>query len=78
LNKKPGLAFVGQQVLCASDPNGYRILCFNQDGTPRQSWGSFGADSSQVNFPTGLAFDDHQGLWVADTSNGRLLQFTLP
>lgn len=78
LNNKPALAFGMGQTLCTSDPDGYRILCFDQHGLPRIAWGGFGTDPSQVNLPTGLAFDDNDALWVADTGNGRLLKFLVP
>jgi len=34
--------------------------------------------ASALSFPTGLQFDAHGNLWVADTDNGRLLEFSAP
>ncbi|HUI86491.1 MAG TPA: NHL repeat-containing protein [Nitrososphaerales archaeon] len=34
--------------------------------------------ASGLNFPTGLAFDSHGNLWVADTGDRRVLEFTPP
>jgi len=76
LENKPFLA-ASSGVLCASDPDGFRILCFDPQGTFLQGWGMSGNSPNTFNLPTGVAFDDSCGLWVVDSNNNRLMKFAL-
>jgi uncharacterized protein (TIGR03663 family) len=75
LENKPYLAAGPGDVVCASDPEGYRILCFTSSGDFVQGWGSFGAGSDQFGLPSGLVFDQSGNLWVADSADNRLMRF---
>lgn len=75
LDNKPYLAVSRQGPVCASDPEGYRILCFDRDGQFVMGWGSHGAGLGQFGLPVGLAFDDERRLWVVDSGNQRLMRF---
>ena len=77
LDNKPYLAVSPQGDVCASDPEGYRVLCFDETGVFQQGWGDFGATESTFDLPTGLAFDAEGGVWVADAGNGRVMRFPL-
>ncbi len=75
LNNKPYLAVGPDGQVCASDPEGFRILCFASDGVFTVGWGSQGIGSEQFGMPVGVAFDAQGELWVVDTENNRLMRF---
>jgi sugar lactone lactonase YvrE len=75
LDNKPYLAASPDGAVCASDPEGFRVLCFNPDGSFNLGWGDYGTGSGQLNLPTGLAFDANCEVWVADAGNNRLMRF---
>jgi hypothetical protein len=77
LDNKPYLDVFGGRI-CTSDPDGYRLLCFNKSGEFLAGWGSPGADLTQFGLPAGVAFDSACGLWVGDSGNDRLMHFTQP
>jgi len=78
LDNKPYLDVSDSGAVCTSDPEGYRVLCFDRSGEFLAGWGSPGSDLTQFGLPAGVAFDQVCGLWVSDTSNDRLMHFTLP
>ncbi len=78
LENKPYLAVGGNGDVCVSDPEGYRILCFDDEGEFRIGWGSFGGGDAQFGLPMGLAFADSGTLWVTDGANDRVMRFELP
>jgi predicted membrane-bound mannosyltransferase/sugar lactone lactonase YvrE len=75
LDNKPYLAASSDGHVCASDPEGYRILCFTSDGEFSMAWGDYGSGPGQMNLPTGLIFDPDCRAWVVDTGNNRLERF---
>lgn len=75
LDNKPYLAVAPDGHVCASDPEGYRILCFTPDGQFAMAWGDYGQGPGQMNLPTGLLFDGGCRAWVVDTGNSRLERF---
>ncbi|MEW6566967.1 MAG: NHL repeat-containing protein, partial [Chloroflexota bacterium] len=75
LDNKPYLAVSPQGYVCASDPEGYLILCFDGEGEFVLGWGSFGVGLSQFGLPNGLAFDAQGLLWVVDSGNQRVMRF---
>jgi sugar lactone lactonase YvrE len=78
LDNKPYLDVSDSGRICASDPDGFRVLCFAETGEFLVGWGSPGADVTQIGLPVGVAFDSACGLWVSDAGNDRLMHFTLP
>jgi DNA-binding beta-propeller fold protein YncE len=78
LDNKPYLSVSDRGTVCATDPEGYRVLCFTAEGQFVVGWGSPGADFTQFGLPVGVGFDSACGLWVSDTSNDRLMHFSLP
>jgi uncharacterized protein (TIGR03663 family) len=75
LENKPYIAISPSSMVCVSDPEGYRILCFDLQGSFRMGWGDFGYDFTTFNLPTGLAFSPDGYLWVSDSMNNRLMRF---
>ena len=59
-----------------SDPEGYRILVYTEDGQPLESWGDFGVEANAFALPSGMAIDAQGNVWVADTNNHRVMRFT--
>jgi DNA-binding beta-propeller fold protein YncE len=78
LDNKPYLDVSNAGTVCASDPDGFRMLCFDSVGTFLVGWGTPGTELTQFALPVGVAFDSACGLWVTDTTNNRLMHFTLP
>lgn len=77
LNNKPYLDISSEGDVCTSDPEGYRILCFEADGTFSVAWGDLGSSVDRFGLPSGLAFAG-QDLWVVDNGNLRLMRFAPP
>lgn len=75
LDNKPYLAIGPEDRVCASDPEGYRVLCFNSEGDFEQGWGEFGAGLNQFGLVAGLAYAPDGSMWVVDAGNARLMQF---
>ena len=78
LENKPFLSVSRLGTVCVSDPEGYRVLCFDSSGEFSFGWGGSGAGSDQFALPIGLAFDEAGDLWVVDGGNHRLMQFDIP
>ncbi len=75
LDNKPYLAVSAEGEVCASDPEGYRILCFDREGEFVTGWGRHGMGPGEFGLPIGLAFDADGHLWVVDSGNQRLMRF---
>ena len=75
LDNKPYLAVGPQDRVCASDPEGYRVLCFNAEGEFELGWGEYGAGLDQFGLVAGLSFGADGTVWVADAGNARLMQY---
>jgi len=73
---KPYLASENGQI-CVTDPEGFRILCFSEDGAFIKGWGDYGLGAGQFDTPSGVAFDGEGGLWVVDSANGRVMRFSV-
>ncbi|OGO13345.1 MAG: hypothetical protein A2Y93_01610 [Chloroflexi bacterium RBG_13_68_17] len=76
LDNKPYLAVSPDGEVCTSEPEGYRLLCFDPQGVFLTGWGDAGSAVTQFNLPTGVAFDREGHLWVADAGNDRVMRFT--
>lgn len=77
LDNKPYLAVDNAGNIFASDPEGYRILQYSVLGEAIRSWGDFGVSNSQFGLPVGVAISPNGDVWVADTSNSRIMRFVL-
>lgn len=78
LDNKPYLTVDAEGYVYASDPELSRIIVFNPDGEVAAVWGSEGDGAENLYFPTGLAADFQDGIWVSDTKNNRLQYFQNP
>jgi uncharacterized protein (TIGR03663 family) len=78
LDNKPFLTVDDEGNVFISDPEGYRILQFNQEGEFVRTWGDAGMTPDRFRLPTGLAIGPDGGVWVTDVGNGRIMRFMLP
>ncbi len=78
LDNKPFLTITEKDHVLASDPEGYRILEFTTAGQFVRAWGDYSSGMDGFGVVNGLTADRKGGVWVCDSSNHRLLHFTLP
>ncbi len=78
LDNKPFLAIRPNGHILVTDPEGYRVIEFNNDGGFAGLWGQFGTDNSSFGLPSGIAVDSDGNIWVADSGNNRLMKFVDP
>jgi streptogramin lyase len=70
---KPYIALDSAGHVYVSDPEGPRILVFDDVGNPLAALG--GPGNSIFQLPTGVILDSQDNLWVSDAVNQRLLRF---
>ncbi len=78
INNKPYTAVDSAGRIYATDPEGYRVLVFNPDGSYLARFGTFGAGPTNLGLPNGIAIDDQDYIYVADSGNNRILKFAPP
>jgi predicted membrane-bound mannosyltransferase/DNA-binding beta-propeller fold protein YncE len=78
LDNKPFLSIGTDGQIFVVDPEGYRVLEFNADGSIARVWGEYSPDADGFGLASGVAVDRNGGVWVSDGANNRLLHFTLP
>lgn len=78
LENKPFIAVNDDLHVFITDPEGYRVIEFNQNGEVVRVWGDFGDSYASFGLASGIAVD-HQGhIWVTDSEFDRIMRFTLP
>ncbi|MCC7361626.1 MAG: SMP-30/gluconolactonase/LRE family protein [Anaerolineales bacterium] len=75
LDNKPFLAVDGQKRVYVADPEGYRVLVFDQFGKFLTTWGDYGVEPGRFALVGGLALDSAGDIYVADPGNQRLMKF---
>jgi sugar lactone lactonase YvrE len=75
---KPYLVVDKQGRIFVSDPEGYRIIAYDNAGQLLGTWGQYGQDLASFALPNGLAFDLQGNLLVADADNNRVMKFQIP
>lgn len=78
LDNKPYLALLKDGQVFITDPEGFRVIQFDSNGSFIRLWGTFGTGPENFGLPNGLAIDKEGHLWVADAGNGRVMRFSLP
>jgi len=77
LDNKPFLATDLYGNVYTTDPEGYRILGFQPDGSFLRGWGDYSPNSDGFGLPAAIAIDpNNNGIWISDAGNHRLLHFT--
>ena len=77
LDNKPFLTVDNSGHIFVVDPEGYRVLEFNTDGTIVRTWGEYSLDTDGFGLVSGVAIDPQGNIWVSDGSNMRLLHFII-
>lgn len=78
LDNKPYLAVDDQGHVFATDPEGYRVLEFLENGSIIRYWGDYGLGDDSFGLAGSVAVDLQGGVWVSDAGNHRLMHFKLP
>jgi predicted membrane-bound mannosyltransferase/DNA-binding beta-propeller fold protein YncE len=75
LENKPYIAVDGQGRIYITDPEAFRVLVFNPDGSPTANWGEQAPDDSAFTVVSGLALDPTGASWIVDSGSNRVLRF---
>lgn len=78
LDNKPYIAVNDDLHVFITDPEGYRIMEFDQDGNIVRVWGDYGNTPTGFGLASGIAIDPDGKVWVADGAFNRIMRFTLP
>jgi DNA-binding beta-propeller fold protein YncE len=75
LDNKPFITTDGSGRVIISDPDGYRVIEFSEDGEIRKYWGDYGVDLNAFGMPSGVDSDGQGAIWVTDAANNRVMRF---
>jgi uncharacterized protein (TIGR03663 family) len=78
LDNKPFIAVSPDNHVFVTDPEGYRVIEFTNDGKFVRTWGDFGAGADEIGLAAGVAVDSAGNIWVTDAGNNRILKYVLP
>ena len=78
LENKPFIAVSEDKHVFITDPEGYRVIEFTENGEFVRAWGDFGSGPDQIGLAAGVAVDPAGFIWVTDAVNNRILRYTLP
>lgn len=78
LDNKPYIAVDAQEHVFVTDPEGYRVLEFTNQGEFVKYWGDYTTEADGFGLIGSIAIDPEGGVWVTDTGNSRIMHFTLP
>jgi predicted membrane-bound mannosyltransferase/DNA-binding beta-propeller fold protein YncE len=78
LDNKPFLAADDQVHIFATDPEGVRVLEFNDQGEIVRYWGDFSLGSDGFSLVGAIAVEEPGSVWVTDAGNNRIMHFSLP
>src|SRR5258706_2945991 len=78
LDNKPYIAVNNDLHVFITDPEGFRVMEFDPNGTLIRTWGEYGETPSGFGLASGIAFDPEGHALVTDASFNRIMRFTLP
>ena len=78
LDNKPYIAVNDDLHIFITDPDGYRVMEFDQEGNIVRVWGDYGNTPTGFGLASGIAIDPDGKIWVTDGAFNRILRFTLP
>jgi predicted membrane-bound mannosyltransferase/DNA-binding beta-propeller fold protein YncE len=78
LDNKPFIAVSPNKHVFISDPEGYRVIEFTENGEFVRTWGDFGIGSNEIGLAAGITLDPQGFVWVTDAGNNRILRYQLP
>ena len=78
LENKPFIAVSQDKHVFVTDPEGFRVIEFTENGEFVRTWGDFGVGADEIGLAAGVAVDSEGFVWVTDAGNNRILRYTLP
>jgi predicted membrane-bound mannosyltransferase/DNA-binding beta-propeller fold protein YncE len=78
LDNKPFIAVNNEMHVFITDPEGFRIIEFDADGSVVRTWGDYGNTALSFGLAAGIAVDADGRVWVTDGAFNRIMRFTLP
>ena len=78
LENKPFIAVSEDKHVFITDPEGYSVIEFTENGEFVRTLGDFGNGPDQIGLAAGVAVDPAGFVWVTDAGNNRILRYTLP
>jgi DNA-binding beta-propeller fold protein YncE len=78
LENKPFIAVSEDKHVFITDPEGFRVIEFTENGEFVRTWGDFGVGQDEIGLAAGVAVDPEGFIWVTDAGNNRILRYTLP
>jgi sugar lactone lactonase YvrE len=78
LENKPFIAVGGDNHVFITDPEGYRVIEFTENGEFVRTWGDYGVGVDEIGLAAGVAVDKDGFVWLTDAANNRILRYTLP
>ncbi|MBM3124590.1 MAG: hypothetical protein FJZ87_05890, partial [Chloroflexi bacterium] len=78
LENKPYIAVNDAGHVFITDPEGYRVIEFDGEGSIVRTWGEYGESATTFGLASGIALDPQGEIWVSDGAFNRLLRFTIP
>jgi sugar lactone lactonase YvrE len=77
LDNKPYITSNQDGHIFVTDPDSFRVLEFSAGGEFVRAWGGYGTALDAFGLPSGIAVDEQGRIWVSDTTNNRLMRFSL-
>ncbi len=78
LENKPFIDVDNRGHVFITDPEGYRVLEFTEEGDFVRGWGDFSTGTDGFGLASAVVCDDEGGVWISDGANNVLLHFSLP
>lgn len=78
LDNKPFIAVDDNLHAFITDPEGYRVMEFDQEGQIVRVWGDYGDTNAGFGLASGIAVDPEGNIWVTDGAFNRIMRFPHP
>ncbi|MGQ0604887.1 MAG: 6-bladed beta-propeller [Anaerolineales bacterium] len=75
VENKPFIATDAKGRIYVTDPEGFRVLVFNEAGEFVTTWGDPGADNTTFSTISGIDVDAEGNVYVVDSGNHRVMRF---